>query len=94
MSVIIRIEWLGGHVGSASIHTGQYVVSFDPDAYDGRGYLVTTKDKRKALRFDSPSAAMTFYQRQSTVHPLRKSDGRPNRPLTAFTVTLEREEQA
>lgn len=89
MSVVIRIAWLGGNVAQPSVHAGQYVKTFDADAYDGRGYLVTTREKREALRFDSMTAAMKFYRQQSTVQPLRRSDGRPNRPLTAFTVTVE-----
>jgi hypothetical protein len=67
----------------------QYVRQFDPDAHDGRGDLITTRDKSKALKFPSMREAMALWKQQSKVQPLR-GDGRPNRPLTAFTVEVEK----
>jgi hypothetical protein len=64
------------------------VQSFDPDAHDGRGDLRVTDDRQKALSFGSPGEALRFWKKQSTVRPLR-SDGEPNRPLTAWTMGIE-----
>lgn len=65
---------------------GKYVVSYDPDAYDGRGYATWTDDLAEALRFPTPAEALVFYQRTSTVLPIRPWDGKPNRPLTAYSL--------
>jgi len=69
---------------------GQYLRSFDPDAFGGRGRIDWTPDKAKAIRFKSMTEALAAWKTQSRVCPLR-DDGRPNRPLTAFTVSLETE---
>jgi len=65
---------------------GLALESYDPDAYDGRGDAAFTGDPAKAKRFPDSRAAMTEWTRQSVVRPLRE-DGKPNRPLTAFTVS-------
>ena len=44
--------------------------------------------REKAKQFDSFTEAMEFWRRQSTVHPFRLSDGKPNRPLCAYSVTV------
>jgi hypothetical protein len=66
---------------------GQYIKSFDPEAYDGRGDAEGTFDKREALTFTTGEDALNFWRQQSKTRPLRE-DGRPNRPLTAFTVEI------
>jgi hypothetical protein len=90
MKYLIRIEYLGGHLRllRGKCIEGDYVMSFDPDANDGRGELLTTPSLDQALKFDDQAGALRFYRQASTVHPLR-DDGKPNRPLTAFTVTIE-----
>jgi hypothetical protein len=65
-----------------------YVMAYDPDSNDGRGEVTTTTDIFKALAFEKSYEAWEKWKQQSRVRPLR-SDGRPNRPLTAFTVTVE-----
>lgn len=73
---------------------GEWVQTFDPDAsaYDPPRYPTgsgsSTADPAKALRFDDPGEALEYWHQPSTVVPLRP-DGKPNRPLTAFTVTVE-----
>ena len=67
-----------------------YLLTCDVEAYDGMGKVDTTEDRSKAMRFDDPGAAMTYWRRQSIVRPYR-DDGKPNRPLTAFTIEIERE---
>jgi len=53
----------------------------------GRGDLKVTRDPAKALRFPDAAKAMEFYRRQSKTRRWR-SDGRPNRPLTAYSVEI------
>jgi hypothetical protein len=69
-------------------HAGQYLESFDHDAYDGRGYGTFTSNVSDAKRFNSAVDAMTFWNLQSCVRPLRP-DGQPNKPLTALTIAVE-----
>jgi hypothetical protein len=45
------------------------------------------------MRFADLAAAVACWKRQSTVRPLRP-DGKPNRPLTAFTITFDQVEDA
>ena len=89
MSYVIQIEWLGGAEGrlERSEHEGRYVSRYDVNAHDGRGQVWSHADPAKAVQFTSPANAMRFYQRTSTVRP-KRPDGLPNRPLTAFSVSI------
>jgi hypothetical protein len=71
------------------IHVGQYLEWSDPDANDGLGDDRWTDDPAKAKRFKSFAAAALCWKAQSTVRPLR-DDGEPNRPMTAYSVTIEK----
>lgn len=64
---------------------GQYLQSFDVDAHDGMGTAEWTADIDRAMKFDTMVEAVEVWRTQSRVRPLR-GDGRPNRPLTAFSV--------
>ena len=75
---------------------GQYLKTLDADAYDGRGHVEWTENLAEAMRFADAGAALLFRNTQSRIKPFR-SDGKPNRPLTAITciivaVDLEEEE--
>jgi hypothetical protein len=85
---VIRVEWQGGHTYVPSNLEGQYVKRFDPNKFEGRGELIPTRNRDEAMVFASAEEAWDFYRQQSTTHPTRP-DGKPNRPLTAFTVTIE-----
>jgi hypothetical protein len=71
---------------------GQYLVEYDPSipGYDPGGevmlcHLATTPDRDKAKKFSSFVDVMIEWKRQ---HGLRE-DGKPNRPLTSFTMKPE-----
>jgi hypothetical protein len=66
---------------------GAWLVSHDPDFWDvyPTGDIVHSPDPAEAQRFNSPMEALAEWKRASTRVPLRP-DGRPNRPLTAFTA--------
>jgi len=71
---------------------GQFLKSYDPDGEGGRGSVVTTHSKAEAMKFPHDAAAMACWKQQSRVRPLRTGpggDGMANRPLTAFTVSIE-----
>jgi hypothetical protein len=92
VSYVIKIEWLGGMDGEPSEHAGRYVSRFDSDAHGGLGQVWTTANPEDALQFATGVAAAEFYRQASTVKPIRE-DGKPNRPLTAFTVSIGRSEE-
>lgn len=87
MSVVIKIEWLGGYIAKPSGQEGRFVQSFDADAYDGGGAVTTTAYEALAKHFPGPAEALEFYRQTSTVRPIRP-DGKPNRPLMAFTISI------
>lgn len=65
-----------------------YLVRCDVDDHEGRGEIYVSNDKANAKRFADLMEAMAYWKRPSNIVPLRP-DGRPNRPLTAFSVTVE-----
>jgi hypothetical protein len=66
---------------------GTFLAAFDPDARDGYGEARWTGDPRKALVFGSVQEAARVWRTVSPSRPVR-GDGRPNRPLTAYSVTF------
>lgn len=88
MSHVIRVVGRPGGVEPAQPGP-EWVKSYDPDAFDGRGDVETTFDPAEALRFMDARSAFRFLRQRSTVRPTRE-DGRPNRPLTSLTVEIER----
>lgn len=69
---------------------GRFLKRFDPEAHDGLGEAEWTPDRAAAMRFPDATAAMRLWNTQSQTRPLR-GDGRPNKPLTAYTVQLIQE---
>lgn len=84
----LRVLDLVGHARRhAPIPVGKWISKADVDAHDGRGMADFSLFPGNALTFESFEEAMKFWSKQSTVKPLR-DDGKPNRPLTAFTVEV------
>lgn len=67
---------------------GDYLEWSDPNALFGKGDDGWTPDLAKAKRFPSFEAAVACWEAQSTLVP-RRSDGKPNRPMMAYTVTIK-----
>ena len=63
----------------------RYLKSYDPEFADGRGKIEWTDDRAEALVFADFGAAYETYGAVPRCHPLR-DDGKPNRPLTAYSV--------
>jgi len=83
------VEAVGISLGDATPPpAGAWLRSYDPEAYGGRGIADWTVDPAKAMRFKTGSEAMVLYTTRSRTRPSRP-DGKPNRPLTAFTVSVE-----
>lgn len=89
MSYGIRVGELRGTVDDGRPPQGQWLSFYDPDAHEGRGEAAGTWDAGEALAFEGIAAAMACWRQQSRARPLR-ADGKPNKPLTAFSVCIER----
>lgn len=69
------------HLGGNEHVVGAMLKAFDPDS----GWTEWTTDPRLARRFNSALDVLELWRTQSRTRPLRP-DGKPNRPLTAYTV--------
>lgn len=85
MSYVIRIVMLA--TGQPCDLDGTYIRDYT-DTDDGRGHLVTTREREIAMQFDDPHSAFQFWNQTSKAKPTR-ADGEPNKPLTAWTVSVE-----
>lgn len=82
--------------GQPTPYDGQYLLDYDPgrDGADPNGlpmlaHVVTTPNPGEAKRYHDLAAVHAEWTRVDPRQPVR-SDGRPNRPLTAFTISTER----
>jgi hypothetical protein len=89
MTVLIKLIRLEGN--GQWLPPGTYLMECDHEAHEGRGAVVSTPNLEQAMRFADLAEAMRFWNKQSTLRPLRE-DGKPNKPLTAFTIEVVKEE--
>lgn len=90
--VVIRIVGLIN--GQPTAYDGQFLVEYDPSrdgAEPGTGrpmlaHIVTTPDLDKATRWEA-GQALEVWRAVDSRNPVRP-DGKPNRPLTAFSVEI------
>lgn len=85
MSYVIKL-WFDS--AGPSEHEGRYVERYDPDYLHGLGRVWSCAKPSEAIHFATFPEATEFWRQVSFVRPLR-DDGKPNRPLTAFTVSIE-----
>lgn len=89
MSAAAYVVTIAGRAdGTRTDLDGDYLVTYDPDAHDGGGDVLTSPNIEDATRFASAREAWLVWQMQSGVRPLRP-DGQPNRPLTAFNIIIQ-----
>jgi len=69
-------------------HPPQYLLSIDVDFAGGIGLARLTRNPDDALVFPDLASLMETWKARSTVRPWRL-DGKPNRPLTAYTIEPE-----
>ncbi len=89
---VIRI--VGTVHGAPTEFADQFVMQYEPMAMDSLGHykggkLICTPDVEQAMKFADAAEAMRCWQRQNGWRP----DGKPNRPMTAFTVEISNEEE-
>jgi hypothetical protein len=82
---------IGTAAGVKTQYDGKYLLLYDPKSpspdgtLDG-GILEVTDDPAKALRFPSYGAV---WQKYRETNGRMRVDGEPDRPLTAWTVSVE-----
>ena len=64
---------------------GCYLAAYDPEGNEGYGLASWTSDPDRALTFATGAEATACYRAVPQNRPLR-ADGRPNQPLTMFSV--------
>ena len=69
-----------------------YLLSFDPEAFNGLGKVSFTRDRSRAMQFSSQEAVIKFWGTQSQRVPFRE-DGKPNKPLTALTIMVDGDDE-
>jgi hypothetical protein len=69
------------------VPVGCYLADYNPEGNDGHGRASWTSDAGRALTFATGAEAAARYRAVPRNRPLRP-DGRPNRPLTMFTIVL------
>jgi hypothetical protein len=90
--IILRYMGLAGKIEDETSSTpiGSFLMSYDPEAHEGRGHTEFTDVLDKAIRFSSVHEAIEFIRQVPKNKPTRP-DGKPNRPLTALNLAIERE---
>jgi hypothetical protein len=84
----VRIQLRSRADGSTNgLPVGWYLAAYNADGNDGWGEAIWTEDRAEAIVFATAAEAHARWTEQSRLRPLRP-DGRPNRPLTAFSVFL------
>lgn len=78
------LMWVVANEISGDVVNG-YLKSYDPHTPDGRGYFETTDSRDEAMKFADLVEFHECWTQVSNTRPTRP-DGKPNRPLTAFTV--------
>jgi hypothetical protein len=64
-----------------------YLQAYDPDRNRYAGHIELTPHKAQAMQFADFSRATEVWRQTSRTMPTRP-DGRPNRPLTAFSASF------
>ena len=82
MKWVIRI--LGLADGRTTAIDGKYLKYYEPRGHHGRGIVLGTEALDDAMTFRSKEAAVDLWNTQFGMRP----DGKPNRPLTAYTIEI------
>jgi len=82
VAVIVRCL---GRPRDGSGPAGEYLARYDPEAFAGGGDAEFTTDPSRALRFAGMREALECTRAVPRACPMR-ADGKPNRPLTMFTL--------
>jgi len=72
-------------IGTPTPADERWLSYYDPTKHGYRGEIRTTPDAKDALAFDTFEDAAECWRQSHGTRP----DGRPNRPLTAYTIEIK-----
>lgn len=87
MSKKVVLKIVGNSAGGDPSFNGKYLTVYTPNGFGGNGLIATSVFIREAKLFNDSIEALNCWRQVSKTHPVRP-DGKPNRPLTAYTVEL------
>jgi hypothetical protein len=87
MYVIRCVGVEGTLIGGGEDPTGKYLSFYDPEFGGGYGMAEWSTDAKEAMTFATTKAAVECYRTIPATRP-RRSDGLPNRPLSAYSVEI------
>jgi hypothetical protein len=82
---IVLISLADGRTDGVPV--GSYLASYNPEGAGGTGVAEWTRDPAQAMTFATAEAATACYRAIPHNRPLR-ADGKPNQPLTMFSVAF------
>jgi hypothetical protein len=82
---IVLISLANGRTDGVPV--GSYLAGYSPEGDNGNGVAHWTLDPAQAMTFATAEAATACYRAVPYNRPLRP-DGKPNRPLTMFSVAF------
>ena len=91
---MLVMKIVGLNEGHATPIDGHYLQEYDPSRDGILGgetiiaHIVCTPDKEKAMKFNDLMEISKVWKLVDPRNPIRL-DGKPNRPLTAFTIMSE-----
>jgi len=88
MRVIGMVGWHYNSDPATDLPDPCYLETYDAAYMRGRGRATFTSDPSKAMTWPTAVAVLEQWREVSPTRPIRE-DGRPNRPLTAYTITPE-----
>lgn len=77
-----------GYDGALEVPDPAYVAEVDLEFAHGRGRARLTENRSEAIRYPSKAAVFEAWRASPESRPVR-DDGKPNRPLTAYSITPE-----
>jgi hypothetical protein len=88
MRLLARVGIVGAGRHDPLPPDGAWLRDYDPEAHDGQGDVTWTTDPALAQRFDTQADVLDCWSTVPKVRP-KRADGKPNRPLTSYTITPE-----
>jgi hypothetical protein len=85
--VIVCRGWADGRPDPDNLE-GAFLREYDPEFAGGLGVAKWTRDLDEALKFTDVTEIFRLWKLSPKSRPTRE-DGRPNRPLTAFTIEIQ-----
>lgn len=68
---------------------GQFLKSYEPNGDSVLGLGEWTNNVKEAIKYKTFNFAFETWKAERTVNPIKRIDGKPDRPLTAFNIEIK-----